>query len=314
MAILVLSHPLPSAPFVAALQALAPDLPVWTEADTPPPDAVEVLLAWRLTPGVVPRYPNLRVVCSTGAGVDKLLAVPDLPAGLPVTRVVDPQQARTIAQYVVAQTLHAMRDFTRYEAQQARAEWRRHPVRPPAQCRVGLLGQGEVAQAIARAIVPLGLPLALWGRQLRPLPGLEHADVTHYTGEAGLPALLASSDVLVNTLPLTEATRGLLDRARLAQLPAGAWLVNVGRGEHLVEDDLRTLLDSGHLAGAALDVFAREPLPRDHWLWRHPSVRATPHIAGEARFEVVATACLDALQRCRAGQAPQWLVNRSAGY
>jgi D-3-phosphoglycerate dehydrogenase/glyoxylate/hydroxypyruvate reductase A len=169
-----------------------------------------------------------------------------------------------------------------------------------------------VAQAVARGLLALGLPVALWGRGRRDLPGL--APVTRWAGDDELPALLASSNVLVNTLPLTPLTAGLLCRETLSQLPQGAFLVNVGRGEHVVEPDLRTLLDSGHLAGAALDVLQREPPSADHWTWHHPKVVATPHIAGEARAELVAAQCLAALQAARAGTPIAHTVNRRAGY
>jgi D-3-phosphoglycerate dehydrogenase/glyoxylate/hydroxypyruvate reductase A len=139
VAILVLSHPLPAQPFAEALRALAGDTPVWTEGDDFDPGRVEALLAWRLKPGILPRYPGLRVLCSTGAGVDKLM-VADLPPGLPVTRVVDSLQAVQIAQYVVACTLRFTRELPRYEAQQARAQWLRHPVRLPEACRVAYGG------------------------------------------------------------------------------------------------------------------------------------------------------------------------------
>ena len=309
MAILVLSSPLPSAPFAAALRAAAPDTPIWTEVDDPPVEAVEAILAWRLTPGQASKYPKLRVICSTGAGVEKILAAPDLPPGLPVTRSVDPLQAQTMAQYVVACALHFTRQLPLYQAQQAKAEWRRHAVRPLSQCRVGLLGQGEVAQAVARAFAPLGYPVAVWGRQRRALPGVQC-----FAGAAELPLLLAQSDLLVCTLPLTDATAGLLNRQHLSLLPRGALLINVGRGGHVNELDLRALLDEGHLAAAALDVFEREPPRPDHWVWQHPQVLATPHIAGEARESVVAEQCLDALRRARAGLAQPLAVDRSAGY
>ncbi|HEU0199062.1 MAG TPA: glyoxylate/hydroxypyruvate reductase A [Burkholderiaceae bacterium] len=309
MAILVISKPIPTAPFADALRAADPQTPVWTDADAAPPEAVEAILAWRLKPGVAGRYPRLRVVCSIGAGVDKLIDAPDLPPHVTVTRVVDPQQGQAIAQYVVLCALRFTRELPRYEAQQARAHWERHPVRPLARCRVGILGQGEIAQAVARVFLPLGYPVAVWGRHKRDLPGLQC-----FAGDAELPHLLAQSDVLVCTLPLTAATRGLLNRERLAQLPRGAYVINVGRGEQLVEDDLRASLEAGHLAGAALDVFEREPPPRDHWLWRDPRVLATPHIAGEARDEVVAACCLDALRRARAGLPQPLAVDRAAGY
>jgi D-3-phosphoglycerate dehydrogenase/glyoxylate/hydroxypyruvate reductase A len=315
MAILLMTAPIPAQPLIDALSAAAPDVPVWA-ADAPhDPQAVEAILAWRLKPGALAPYTNLRVLCATGAGVDKLLAVPDLldrfPA-LPVTRTVDPGQHLRIAQYVVACVLSHLRDLPLYQAQQAAAHWARHPVRPMAQCRIGVLGLGAVGQAIARAFLPLGYPVAGWARSPRDpaaLPG-----VTVFSGEAGLPALLSRSDVLVCALPLTPATQALLNRATLAQLPAGAYLVNIGRGEQLVEADLCALLDAGHLAGAALDVFEREPPRLDNWVWQHPRVRATPHIAGEASTEVVVAQLLDALRRARAGLAQPFAVDRRAGY
>lgn len=309
MAILVLSAPLPSAPFAEALRRVAPAMPVWTETDAPDPASVEALLAWRLKPGTVGRYPRLRLVCSVGAGADKLLAAGDLPAGLPLARVVDPVQGRQMAQYALACALAHTRGLDRYAAQQAQAQWLRHPVRQAAQCRVDLLGLGAVGQAIAQAFVAVGYPVTAWSRRPKALPG-----VASVAGEAGLAALLAASDLLVCALPLTAETQGLLRRETLQRLPRGAYLINLGRGEQLVEDDLRPLLDDGHLAGAALDVFQREPLPEDHWLWRHPAVRVTPHIAAQASFDTVAEQCLAALAAVRAGLPPPHPVDRSAGY
>jgi D-3-phosphoglycerate dehydrogenase/glyoxylate/hydroxypyruvate reductase A len=321
MAILLMTAPIPAQPLIDALRAAAPDVPVWA-ADAPhDPLAVEAILAWRLKPGALAPYRNLRVLCATGAGVDKLLAVPDLlerfPA-LPVTRTVDAGQHQRIAQYVLACALSHLREQPRYQSQQAAAHWARHPVRPLAQCRIGVLGLGAVGGAIAQAFLPLGFPVAGWARSPRVPsdPGAPGAlpGVTVFAGEAGLPALLAQTDVLVCALPLTPATQGLLNRATLAQLPPGAYVINIGRGEQLVEADLRALLDAGHLAGAALDVFEREPPLPDNWVWQHPRVRATPHIAGEADAQVVVQQLLDALHRARAGLPQPLAVDRSAGY
>lgn len=314
MAILVHCAPLPSQPFVEALKRLAPDVPVWVDADNAPPDDVEAVLAWRLQAGWLARWPRLRVVCSTGAGVEKLL-VPDLPLHLPVTRSVDPLQAQALAQYALAAVLRQLRDLPLYAAQQAQAVWKRHPQRPLGECRVGVLGQGEVGQAVARAASALGLPVVMWGRGLRVIPGLTELPTTQqWVGLEELPLMLQLSQVLVCTLPLTPATRGLLNRRTLGLLPAGGHLVNIGRGEHVVEADLRALLDNGHLHSATLDVFEKEPPPPDNWVWQHPRVTATPHIAGEARAEVVAAQCLEALHCARTGQPMPRLVDRSAGY
>lgn len=308
MSLLALLSPLPPEPYVQALRRADPDLALWTTEADAPADRVQAILAWRLQPGQVARYPNLRMVCSIGAGVDKLMP-PDLPASVALTRVVDPGQGREIAQYVLACTLGFTRDLARYAQQQAAAQWLRHPVRPASQCRVGVLGLGAVGQAVARAFLPLGYPVAGWNRRGEPVPGVEV-----FAGDAGLAALLARSDVLVCTLPLTPATRGLLDRGTLSQLPRGAFVVSVGRGEHVVEADLRALLDEGHLAGAALDVFEREPPDAANWVWRHPKVVATPHIAAQASFDTVAAQCLDALRRAREGLPQPNAVDRSAGY
>ena len=313
MAILLMTAPIPAQPLADALRAAAPDVPVWDSSEPHDPQAVEAILAWRLKPGVLGAYQNLRVLCSTGAGVDKLLAVPDLPPGLPVTRTVDATQHLQIAQYVVACALSHLRELPRYRAQQMASHWARHRARPLAQCRIGVLGLGAVGLAIARAFVPLGFPVAGWTRSPRDAQDLP-AGVTAYAGDAGLPALLAQTDVLVCALPLTPATQGLLNRDTLAQLPVGACVINIGRGEQLVEADLRAMLDSGHLAGAALDVFEREPPPPDNWVWQHPRVLATPHIAGEASADAVAQQVLDALRRARAGLPQPLAVDRSAGY
>jgi D-3-phosphoglycerate dehydrogenase/glyoxylate/hydroxypyruvate reductase A len=309
MSILLMTEPIPAQAFAPILRALAPEEAV-AFADAPhEADQVEAILAWRMKPGVLPRYPRLRVLCSVAAGVDKLLAAADLPPTLTVTRAVDPSQQQRLAQYVVACALRHVRELPRYAAQQAAGEWLRHPVRPVGQCRVGVLGLGEVGQAIARAFLPLGFPVSGWARTPRHLDG-----ITVFAGAEALPAMLAQTDLLVCALPLTAGTQGLLQRRTLCLLPAGAYLINIGRGEQLVERDLQDLLDEGHLAGAALDVFEREPVPAGNWVWQHPRILATPHIAGEASREVVVQQMLDALRRARAGLPQPLAVDRQTGY
>jgi D-3-phosphoglycerate dehydrogenase/glyoxylate/hydroxypyruvate reductase A len=309
MAILVMTAPLPSAQYVDPLRAIAGDVPVWTPEEPHDAAAVEAILAWRMKPGVLAQYPNLRVLCAVAAGVDKLLRAGDIPPHVPVTRVVDPYQCQQIAQYVVAVTLRFTRELPRYAQQQAQSLWDRHRPRPRERCRVGVLGLGSVGHAIAQAFVPLGYPVAGWARTPRVVPGVDvHA------GDVGLANLLARTDVLVCALPLTGETRGLLNRHTLAQLPVGACVVNVGRGEQLVEADLRALLDEQHLAAAALDVFEREPPPADNWVWSHPRVFSTPHIAGEVSRALVAQQTLEALHRARAGRPQPRAVDKGAGY
>ncbi|MGO4331594.1 2-hydroxyacid dehydrogenase [Cupriavidus sp. M-11] len=309
MGILVLIHPSLSAPLADALRKAAPDIPVWTSAAQAPVPEVECIMAWSLQDGVASSYPALKLISAPSAGVDKLLSATDLAPGMPVTRVVDPRQPLEIAQYVLAVTLRHTRELPCYEAQQLRVEWHRHPVRPAQKTRVGVLGLGQIGQAVARAMHGAAFHVAGWSRSRKALPG-----IATFAGESELGTLLSQSDILVCTLPLTADTHEILDRRRLSQLPQGAYLVNVGRGEHLVESDLIALLDSGHLAGAALDVYRAEPLPADSALWRHPRILATPHIAAQASFDLVAQQCVENVRRVRSGLAVLNEVDRARGY
>jgi len=262
--------------------------------------------------------PELALMPKLALHVVSFNALPNLPGvddvyvALGTTiKVAGSQEAfrRVDYEYVVAVALRHTRELPRYAQQQAHAHWERHRPRPAARCRVGVLGLGSVGQAIASAFLPLGYPVAGWSRRPRELPG-----ITTHSGAVGLTALLRDSDLLACALPLTASTRGLLRRETLSQLPPGAYVINVGRGETLNEVDLRALLDEGHLAGAALDVFEREPPSADNWVWSHPRVLATPHIAGEVSRAVVAQQTLEALQLARAGRPQPRAVDRAAGY
>jgi len=309
MGILVHIHPSMGAPIVDALRQLAPGETVWAHRDEAPANEVEAMLAWSLKPGTLPAYPHLTLLCAPSAGVDKLITVPDLPIDLPVVRTVDPQQHVEIAQYVVGTTLRHTREFALFAEQQQRGEWVRRPVRASAQCRVGLLGLGAVGRFLAGALQAIGYPVAGWSRSPKTIEG-----VTTHSGSDGFTHLLAHSDILVCALPLTDETRDLLDRRTLSLLPQGAYLINVGRGEQVVEADLLALLDSGHLAGAALDVLREEPPRPGDPLWNHAKVFGTPHIAAQASSETIARQCLDNLHRVRTGQAVLNRIDIAKGY
>jgi glyoxylate/hydroxypyruvate reductase len=296
--LLIMPVPAQAAPMAAAVQALAPEveLIVW-QRDLPdePLARVRVLLGWRFPAALAGRLPRLRWVCASAAGVDKLL-VPELPAGVPVSRIVDPDQALGIAQYVATVALAHVRELPRYQAQQLARQWVRHPM-GAARHRVGVLGYGEVGQEIGRVLGALGFAVQGWRRSGPPLH-----------------RFLAGCDIVVNALPLTPQTEGLLDAAALAAMPRGGYLVNIARGGHVVEADLVAALQSGHLAGAALDVQQNEPLPADDPLWSAPGVLVTPHIAGQSLPATVAAQFVAGLQALARGEAPPNPVDRDRGY
>jgi phosphoglycerate dehydrogenase-like enzyme len=273
MKVLLITAPMPAAPFMAEIGARAPELAL-LEYRSALGDAdladVDVVLGWQMPPGLPARLPRLRWICSVAAGVEKLLA-PDLSPQVRVSRVVDREQAAGIAQFVVAMALRHARDLERYEAQQRERAWVRQPI-PIARHRVAVLGTGATGGEIAAWLERCGLVVRGWNRR----------------SPEGLHAMLSASDIVVCALPLTNETEGILDAAAFAAMPRGAYLVNVARGAHVVEPDLIAAVRSGHLSGAALDVQRREPLPADDPLWTVPGITITPHIAAQPSTETVA--------------------------
>lgn len=308
MSVLVYLPRFMARPVIAEFERLAPDLKVWTHVDEAPPEEVEVVIAWSVKPGFFSSFPNLRLVCGVTAGIDTIMT-PDLPLHIPVTRVVDPNQPMGISHYVLAFALRHIRQLALYAEQQRRGEWKRHPNRDISQCHIGVLGLGRVGTAVAQTFTGLGFPVLGWSRSEKQIEG-----VRSHAGDAGLRAVLATSEVLICTLPLTPHTRDLLNRDTLSQLPVGAFVINVGRGEHIVEADLIELLDSGHLAGAALDVFRKEPPESDDPIWSHPRIEATPHIATEPSYELAGQQCLENVRRLFEGRPLLNEVDREKGY
>lgn len=296
--ILLLADASMSAPLVAALQTQAPELallPYSRSLDKAALASVEVVLGWRFPPEVAGQLPALRWVCSMAAGVDKLL-VPDLAPGVAVSRVVDPDQALGIAQYVVALAMNHVRQLPLYAAQQQQKQWRRHPM-GAARSRVAVLGWGAIGREIGRVMQALGFEVSGWRSNSGPLH-----------------ELLARSEIVVNALPLTTQTEGLLDAAALAAMPRGAYLINIARGQHLVEADLIAAVRSGQLAGAALDVQMIEPMLADDPLWSEPGITITPHIAGQSSPDMVASQFIAGLRCLQRGSPLPNAVDRLLGY
>ncbi len=283
----------------AAVHERAPevDLVAWQRTlDDAALADIDVVLGWRFPSGLAGRLPALRWVCSMAAGVDKLL-VADLAPGVMVSRVVDPEQALGIAQYVALMALRHARALPLYEAQQQARAWHRAAA-TAAHPHVVVLGWGEIGQAVARALEALGFEVEGWRRS---------------TG-APLPQVLGRGAIVVNALPLTAETAGRLDARAFAAMPRGAYLINVARGGHVVEADLIEAVRSGQLAGAALDVQAHEPLPADDPLWSVHGITITPHIAAQSSLDTVAEQFVAGLRCVQRGEPPPHRVDRARGY
>lgn len=255
------------------------DIVIWPD---PRCQDAEVAVGWEVPDNMYAQMPRLRLVHSIAAGVDNVIAGQSL-GNARVCRVVDPSLAEGMLQFVLWAVLYYHRHIDAAFANQRLHKWERPRQVPASGCRVGLMGLGELGGRIAAMLPTLGYAVNGWARTAREI---EH--VTTYSGEQGLAPFLATTDVLVCLLPLTDATRGILGRRVFDALPRGAALVHCGRGEHLVEPDLIDALGSGQLRGALVDVFEKEPLPPDNPLWSTPGVVLTPHMASMASFDTVA--------------------------
>ncbi|WP_206956249.1 2-hydroxyacid dehydrogenase [Trinickia acidisoli] len=285
-----------------------PDMPFKIWPDIGDPAQVRYLAAWQPPEDPARTLPNLEVLFSVGAGVDQL-DLSGFPAHVPVVRMIEPGIVERMVEYVTHAVLTIHRDFLDYAGQQRQACWTELPVRPAASCRVGVLGLGMLGTAVLERLRLFGYDCAGWSRSEHRIEG-----VACYAGEQALDAFLARTDVLVCLLPLTPATRHMLDARLLGKLPRGASLVQTGRGAHLVQDDLLRLLDDEHLRCALLDVTTPEPLPADHPLWWHPRVRITPHIASATHPETAVESVLENLRRHRLGLPMIGEIDRHRGY
>jgi len=282
----------------AAFARVLPNVEVrgWNDP-TVDPARVAYVLVWEPEPGRLARYRNLRLIFSTAAGVDHIVNDPDLPSGIPVIRMGADEMAQTVGEYACLAALMILRDLPRMLAAQQSAQWQRFETgRTARDTRVGIMGMGVIGQRTADMLEGIGFVVHGWARTPRP------EGMRVFAGMEQLDAFLACTDILINILPDTPQTRGLMDARRLAMLPVGAGLINVGRGTWLVMQDLIAALDRGQISLAVLDVFATEPLPPDDPAWRHPRIMVTPHLAGFASRPSRARSVASGIAQHEAGQ------------
>ncbi len=271
--------------------------------------SIGVVLAWKPPAGLIASFPNVKLIVSLGMGVDHLLADDKLPEGVPITRIMDDGLVGQMSEYALYWALRHHRDIDKYAASQRAKIWKVEDFVDTVHRRIGILGLGTIGQDTAKKFAALGFPTAGWSRTRKSLPGIET-----FHGPDGLARVLAQSDILVNVLPLTRDTRGLLDAKFFAALPKGAYLINMARGGHVVDEALLAALDSGHLSGAALDVFNQEPLPPEHRYWTHPRVKVTPHVAGATYPRTASPGVIENIRNIRAGKPLINTVDPKSGY
>ncbi|MFD2247462.1 2-hydroxyacid dehydrogenase [Pontibacter ruber] len=295
--------------WVQALKEKKPDLDVRVYPEVGAPEDIEFALSWNHPLGAFKQFPNLKCIASTGAGVDHILRDPDLPEQVQITRIIDENLTRDMATFVLALVLNHMRDLSHYKALESTHTWKPKRYLRTEDVTVGIMGLGVLGSHTASQLVNLGFNVNGWART-----GKELDNVTVYTGAEQLDTFLATADILVCLLPLTKETANILNKNLFEKLPQNAFVINVARGEHLVEADLIEMIDKGHLSGASLDVFREEPLPENHPFWSHPKVNITPHIASTTDPDSAVLQILENYERLQQHKPLINVVSRTKGY
>ena len=291
-----------------AVSSAFPEITWLTWPNVPNPKKVDAIITWTLPDRAFEQFSNVKVIFSVGAGVDQLNPA-SFPSHIRLVRMIDPAIATQMISYVTSSVLMIHRNHFDYANAKQFHRWAPLPVLLPSECTIGVMGLGNLGQQVAVTLNQLGFNLRGWSRNTKSL-----SNITTFSGNNALGEFLSQCNILICLLPLTEDTKGILNNTTLSQLPQGASLINVGRGDHLVESDLIELLNSNHLKQAVLDVVSQEPLPEDHPFWQHPNIHITPHIASATREQSAAAQLVSNIGRWRNGNVMTGEVSLHQGY
>jgi glyoxylate/hydroxypyruvate reductase A len=295
--------------WVIALHACDPTLKVEVWPEISNPEDVAFALCWNHPAGVLQQFPNLKCISSLGAGVNHLLNDINRPLDVPLVRLVDDDLKQSMTEYVMLGVLEHFRGFKDYRQQQTDCEWKAQRIPHVSELGIGIMGCGELGRNVANKLSDLGFSVYGWNRSPKEI---RHIPV--FSGNDELTDFLQKADILVCLLPLTAETENILNAQTFSCLPPNAYLINVARGSHLVDNDLLAALDSGQLSGALLDVFREEPLPEQHPFWKHNKITITPHIASVTNPKSAAAQIVENYQRALNAEPLLNLVDVAGGY
>lgn len=284
-------------------------LKVYSFQEDHPVDEITMAVIWKHPEGALAKYPNLKCIASAGAGVDYIFEDDTRPKNIPITRIVDPYLASDMSEHVLSVILAHLKNLNTYKLQQVDNVWQPLEYMRIKDVTVGILGLGELGALTAKDLVNTGFKVQGWSRSKKQIN-----KVMSFQGPDTLPEFLASTNVLVCLLPLTPATEGFLNKDLLVQLPKDAYVINVARGGHLVDNDLLMFLDNGHLSGACLDVYHLEPLPQEHPFWNHKKIHMTPHYASVSDTNSVIPQLLENYKKLQNNEKLQHTVDINKGY
>jgi glyoxylate/hydroxypyruvate reductase len=296
-----------------AFHRAAPDRVFVTECDGDTDPTIKYAAVWKQPPGMLASLPNLKAIFSLGAGVDHIFQDSNLP-DVPIVRMVSPDLTARMSEYILWQVLDHFRNGPLYREQQRNGIWREQRQLTASEISVGILGLGELGIDAAKKLRTLGFNINGWSRTAKSVP-----EITCYHDQHELDAFLGASDIVVVLLPLTEATRGIinknfLNRMKLETPLGGPVLINAGRGGLQVEQDILDALDSGRLMAASLDVFEKEPLAPESPIWSHPRIMVTPHNAASSDPGALVWPIIEQIENFEKGLPLVNVVDRKAGY
>ncbi|MBZ9651942.1 2-hydroxyacid dehydrogenase [Psychroflexus montanilacus] len=308
MSILLVSTSRDPKQWAASLKEKNDALDIQIYPDVDRPEDVEFAISWKHPEGLYQEYPNLKVIASMGAGVNHILKDEQLPKYVKVTRIVDDQLTKDMSQFVLLQCLAVSRNLFKHLNDQSSKSWNTKPYQTPEKTSVGIMGFGVLGQAAGKVLKSNGFDVIGYANSSKTVDGIE------VYGSDQQDEFLKNTQILVCLLPVTSETKGVLNLRLFEKLKQDAYLINVARGEHLVEEDLIRAIDQGALRGASLDVFQQEPLPESHPFWSHENIQITPHIASMTDPESVANQLLENYRRMKNGESLMNEVNVDKGY
>jgi len=306
MSVLVVSPGRNPEAWVEALKNEHPGMNIYVYPEDHNKEEVEYAISWKHPRGIFKNYPNLKVIASMGAGVDHITSDPDIPKNIKITRVVDEQLTEDMSAFVLALVMDKMRSISHYYNQK---QWEPKSYKSIDTTKIGIMGLGVLGNGVANTLKKIGFDVYGWSKSTKDIDG-----INTFCGDENLTEFLSNAEILVCLLPLTQETENILNRELFEKLPKGAYVINVARGEHLVEQDLLEMIDCEQLSGASLDVFRKEPLPEEHPFWNHSKIKITPHIASVTNPQKVVPQMAENYERMTEDEELINVVERDKGY
>lgn len=306
MAIAIIAPGRNVAEWVDKIKKIDPSITVFVYPNITDKSKVEAVMLWQHPKGILNDFPNLKLICSMGAGVDHILSDESISAALPISRIVDEKLTFSMTNYVIMGILNYHRQTTRYQINQKNKVW--DMTRPEIPIKVGVLGVGELGGDVIHKLQALNIDVAGYGNSQK-----SDLSYPYYHGNQ-LNEFLTNVNVLVCLLPLTPNTENFLNLDLFKNCSKGTYLINVARGKHLVEEDLIVAIENGYISGALLDVFRKEPLPETHPFWNLEKITITPHIASVTNPSAAAPQIVENYNRMKLNHSPNNQIDRKKGY